>query len=182
MKVAIVYYSLTGNVGHVVERLAPKLRADVFVIRPKKAYPASGPLKYFKGGFAALFSILPRIEPMDYDKDAYDVTVLATPIWAGRPSAPMLSFVAEENLSQKDVSLVMCSRSAKARGCMRKLSGYVPTVKEMPGLNLTEPTDGDTNEMDRQIDEFPKGLTEGYKRVKLARQQARDKRASKRRK
>lgn len=181
MKVAIIYYSLTGNVEYVVNRLAPELRADVFRIVPKKAYPTHGPLKFIKGGFNALFSILPRIERIDYDRDAYDVTVLATPVWAGRPSAPILSFVAEENLSDKDVSLIMCSKSGKARGCLKKLSRYVPSVKEMPGLNIVEPiAPENTSAADTMIDSFPKALTEGYKRVKLQRTQEKSRRDTKR--
>lgn len=165
MKIAIVYYSLTGNVRYVVESVAPRLEADVFEIKPRKAYKAEGMGKFVKGGMQAVFSVLPQLEPLKgFDMDAYDVIILATPVWAGRPSAPVLSFVAENpELSGKDVGLIMCSSKGKARSCMKKLKGYIPSVAEMPGMNLVDPLTNKDTIVAKSLADYPHSFIEGYK-------------------
>ena len=49
-KVAIVYYSMSGNTDYVAKHISKNIEADLIRIVPKKEYPNSGLKKFFWGG------------------------------------------------------------------------------------------------------------------------------------
>ncbi|MCI1665876.1 MAG: hypothetical protein LKI25_05875 [Atopobiaceae bacterium] len=172
MKIAVVCYSLTGNSRYAAERIAEGLKADLYPLEPVRPLDPASPMRYVRGGASALLSILPRLKPYDYRSENYDYTVLVFPIWAGRPAAPMLSFVSENTFPPDTVSLVMCSKSGHVRGCMRKLGRYIVGVKKEPGLNLVEPVDASEGTNASALIAYPKELKEHIKQAEKARRSA----------
>ena len=78
----VVYYSLSGNTERVARALAEQLGADVERVRERTA--RHGFLGYVRAAFDSL-----RERPtvlIDFPKNAddYDLTIVGTPIWAGK--------------------------------------------------------------------------------------------------
>ena len=72
MKTAIVYYSLSGNVEYVAEKIAQNINADLIRIAPVKEYPVKGLRKFFHGGKSSIAREEPALKPYQFNGDEYD--------------------------------------------------------------------------------------------------------------
>ena len=84
MKIAIIYYSLTGNTKNVAETIADYLKSsnqvDIFRV------VALDESKSFIGQcFRAAFKKKAKIGDAKTDLSEYDVIVIGTPVWATEP-------------------------------------------------------------------------------------------------
>lgn len=88
----IAYYSRTGHTRKVATALAGTLGADFEEIRENRE--RAGIWNYLRSGYDALTGRLPELQPGTHDPSQYDLVLLGTPVWAGRPSTPMQAYVA----------------------------------------------------------------------------------------
>lgn len=92
MKVLVVFYSRTGNTRHVAEVLARRLMADIEEIKDEKS--RLGFLGFLRSGYEALAGKLAEIQPASRSPDEYDLTIIGSPVWAGRLSSPVRTYLA----------------------------------------------------------------------------------------
>lgn len=107
-KGAIVYFSLDGNTEYVANVIRQKTGFDIIKIKPKKEFKYKGFLKVFIGGKMALFGEKPEIEEMPNGLKEYNTIILGTPVWAGRPTPYVNSFVSKYDLEGKKIALFAC--------------------------------------------------------------------------
>lgn len=160
MKAAVVYYSLEGNTRYAAEKVAEALNADVIEIRPKKAYPDQGFKKFLWGGKAAAMKEKPELEPYNFKSEDYDLVVLCTPVWAGTMTPPLRSFLAENDLSLKQVAaLASCSggNTEKCLAQLREASGAGALVAQ---VGLVDPKARPSEENERLLADFIEELNE----------------------
>ena len=88
--VLVAYYSRSGVTEGLARRLAGRLGADLDPVQPKATYAGAGGFR--KGVWQSLFRSAP---PVDFQKDpgGYDIVILGSPVWAGRLSPPMRSYL-----------------------------------------------------------------------------------------
>lgn len=88
--ILVAYYSRSGVTERAAGDLAERLGADLDLIRPAAAY--AGPGGFQRGVWHSLFG---RTPPVTCSKNPahYDVVVLGAPVWAGRPAAPLRSYM-----------------------------------------------------------------------------------------
>jgi len=95
MKLAVVYYSRTGNTENLVKRFNEFLKSrgrevDVYKVKPLKEY--SPPLHLNP---RLIIDTLIRkgtnisLEPKDLHNEKYDMVIVASPIWFNRLSSPI---------------------------------------------------------------------------------------------
>ena len=159
MKTAIVYYSMGGNTAWAAGQLASRLDAELIALTPVKAYPDRGARKFLRGGRAAMLGETPALEPYNFDAAAYDRIVLGTPLWAGRISPPLRSFLKEQGaaLADKPLAAFICSGGGddgKAFAQLRSLLGRDLTAE----LSLTDPKDRPSPENGERLDAFCRAL------------------------
>ena len=159
MKTAIVYYSMGGNTAWAAERLAARLDAALVALTPRRAYPDQGARKFLRGGRAAVLGETPALEPCGFDAAQFDRVVLGTPLWAGRISPPLRSFLKEQGaaLADKSLAAFICSGGggdAKAFAQLRKLLGRDLTAE----LSLIDPKDRPSPENEDRLEAFSRTL------------------------
>jgi flavodoxin len=98
---AIVYYSLEGNTSYVAELLAQKTGAELIRLETVKEYPKTGFLKFFCGGRDATFSVCPELKNALPDFSRFSTIIIGTPVWAGKPSAPVNAFLHKAHYHRK---------------------------------------------------------------------------------
>ena len=151
MKILIVYYSLEGNTKFIAEQLKEKLNADLLELKPVKAYPARGAMKFVAGGFAATVSAAPKLQPYTCNLKDYDFIILGSPVWNSRITPPLNTFLKNENLRGKAVAMYACHGGGGAE----KL--FVSTEEKVGKLAaraaFTEPL-SNKEEACRQAEEF----------------------------
>lgn len=84
MKTIIVYHSHSGKTKKVAEEVKKGLSGDIVEVTPKQAY--SSLMVYPKGCYRAMKGEIDDIHPEKIDVSGYDMVVVASPVWAGKPT------------------------------------------------------------------------------------------------
>lgn len=157
--IGIVYYSKNGNTEIAAELLAQKYKGRIFILEEK--YRRKGLFGFIKSGFQAATkkqSVLLNT-PWNELKE-YDRLYLCTPIWAGSITPAMNTFVANSDLTDKEITIVTVMADPKLKGVEKAheyLSDLVKkkggTVVKCVGLSGSSPFNhGDKNNIKRQFD------------------------------
>ncbi len=114
-KSLVVYYSHDGNTRYIAERIASAVDADLAEIRPQDSRRRRGLWKYLWGGMAAMMGREPPLFPLEKNPLDYDILFLGTPVWAGRCTPAMRSFLSGTPLADKKVALFCCYGGRKGK-------------------------------------------------------------------
>ena len=87
----VIYYSRTGITQDVAMRIATACACDIEPIHDVR--PRPGWAGYLRSAHEALTRKTPPITPMAKNPDDYELVILGTPVWVGRLSTPMRSYV-----------------------------------------------------------------------------------------
>ena len=121
MKTLVVYYSLTGKTEVVAQALARELGADLR--RVEDAEPRAASWWFMiSGSMAALRGVQAPIKPMDTGLQGYERVFVGSPVWAGSPSTPINTFMAQADFRGKDVIPFMTMGGKDAAGALQKMS------------------------------------------------------------
>jgi len=162
MKSVIVYYSMSGNVCMVAEEVAKHLGADLLEIKPVKAYPDKGIIKFLWGGKCAVMGETPKLEPYTFDAEGYDTIIFGTPVWASNITPPLRSFIKEnaDALNGKRVAAFVCYAGGGADKAIGKLKALLGVATLAGELILVDPKDKPQAEHLSQIEAFCHSLAD----------------------
>ena len=138
MKTLVVYYSRTGNTKEVAEVIAADLEADI--VRIEDNADRTGALGYLRSGLDALRGRSGSIRATETDPADYDLVIVGSPVWAGRLSTPVRTYVADNKAALKHVAF-FCTEGATGAArvfkTMQVLSGHHPIATlEVTAANL----------------------------------------------
>lgn len=104
-KSIVVYYSHSGTVKRIAERIGVLTNSPVVVIEPETPYPTdySSTTELVQDQMKK--GIVPPNKPMDIDFNAYDTIYVGSPTWWGHISRPLERFLADTNLEGKRIKL-----------------------------------------------------------------------------
>lgn len=108
MKSLVVVYSGTGSTLSVAQRIATELGADLETIEDK--VDRKGILGFLRSGYEALREKTPPIAEPKHNPRKYDLVVVGTPIWAGRMSSPVRTYLSRTSGLFKQVAFFCTSR------------------------------------------------------------------------
>lgn len=100
-KTLLVYYSRTGNTKIACEALQKELGCDIIEI--KDLTNRKGRWGYYTAAFGSIFGTHTKIDPDTFDFAPYTTVIVGSPIWAGKPSAAIRTFIAENRFDGKRV-------------------------------------------------------------------------------
>ena len=103
MKTLVAYYSRSGNTRFVAQKIAEGLNADLCEIVDKKN--RNGKWGFLTGGYSAFREKQTEIE-VKKSVDAYDLVIVGSPVWAGKITPAIRTFLVRENLSDKQRIIV----------------------------------------------------------------------------
>lgn len=156
MKLAIVYYSQSGNCEFVANEIAKQVEADLIRIEPSKAYPDKGFKKFFWGGKSAVMGESPALVPYEFDATKYDTVLLGYPVWASTFAPPIRSFVEQNKaaLQGKKVIAFASSSGGNADKSFQKLAALLKSDPLFPTLSIVDPFAKPTDDKLAQIECF----------------------------
>lgn len=111
MKILCVYYSRTGKTEKLMEEIARELACET--VRLSDGVDRSGLRGWLLSGMQAMARRLPPVTKPEtaLPLSTYDLVILGTPVWAGRCSAPMRSFLREFGEELREVAYVITRSS-----------------------------------------------------------------------
>jgi len=150
MNCLIAYYTRTGNTEKVAKKIAEKFDADLEKIIDMKK--RTGIIGWIRAGYDAIKENLTEIEPIKKDPHNYDLVVLGTPIWAGRATPAIKTYVKSTKDKFKKIAIFTTSGG----------DGFQDALEEVKKISGKEPIamDGflqkkiETGNIDHQIDNF----------------------------
>jgi flavodoxin len=126
MRTVVAYYSRTGNTRFVAEEIAEQLNADLCEVVDKKS--RKGKLIFLTGGFAALRKKLTEIE-VTKPVDDYELVVVGSPVWAGRITPAIRTFLSQNDFSDKKMAVFVTLGGDKPEKSLESMKeAIVPKV------------------------------------------------------
>ena len=153
-KIAIIYYSMSGNTKYIAEYLKDKLNADIIRLTPKKEYPNKGLKKFFWGGKSAVMKETPSLEEYQFNSNKYDIIILGSPIWASTFTPPLRTFIKENNLKDKHLAVFLSCSGGRTDKAINNLKKELEIDNFIDTLVLIDPKNKKTKEKDNQIEIF----------------------------
>ncbi len=155
MKSLIVFYTRTGNARFVAETIAAQIGADIEeVIDLKKR---SGVLGYLRGGGDARRGKETDIGTTKRSPSDYDLIIIGTPIWAGRPTPAITTYLKKNDLSGKKVAVFFTQGGKNPQG-VEQTKVLMLKSTYLGELTVVDPLDNKV-ESEKQITAWCKTLT-----------------------
>ena len=159
MKIAIVYYSMSGNTEYAANKIksefSEETTVDIIRIHPQKAYPSEGARKFIWGGKSAVMGETPALMPYEFHAENYDKIIIGTPVWASTFAPPIKSFLKEnKNIGEKPLAVFTCFSGGGADKAIAKLKKYVGAEKFEAELILVNPKDNAKDADNASIAQF----------------------------
>lgn len=120
MKCLVLYYSRTGHARHLANDLGDALGADLEEIRCDR-YQAR-----FVGAFRALCDAVggrsPAIAPLRRNLADYDIVVVAGPVWASRPAAPVRTVIEAHAPQARRIAFALTLIGSGGESAIRRMA------------------------------------------------------------
>jgi flavodoxin len=155
MKSLVVFYSRTGNARFVAQTVAAQIGADTEeVVDLKKRAGATG---FLSGGSDARRGKETEIAPTQKSPADYDLIIVGTPIWAGRPTPAITTYLKKNSLAGKKVAVFFVQSGKNKSQGIEQTKALVPNSNYLGELSLVNALK-DKEAAEKQIVEWCKTL------------------------
>lgn len=150
MKSLVIYYSKTGNARWVAQTIAAEVGADVEeVVELKKPL---GILGYLRGVSSNWVGHETEIEPSTRSPLDYDLIIIGTPVWSGKPTPAITAYLKKNDLSGMKVAVFFTQGNKKPQA-IEETKALMPNCTFLGELALVNPL-GDKEGSEKQIIEW----------------------------
>ena len=120
MKTLVIWYSRTGNTAAVADEIVRMTGWDHDEIVDRRG-PRHGLVGYLRSLVEARLGLSVPLEPPGKDPSAYDLVVIGTPIWAGRTSSPVATYLRMHAAALRRVAFFVTHGGAMAHEALAHL-------------------------------------------------------------
>ncbi len=153
MKKLIVYYSRTGNTKKVAEELANKLGSKTIEIVDEK--DRSGGIGWLGAGKDAFKNKLTNIKPISEDISKYDLIIVGTPIWAGKMTPALRTFIKNHKDKIKNYAIFTTAGGSSSEPLFAEIKELIGMESKMNMLFLSKEI---KNDFSQKINDFCRGV------------------------
>lgn len=159
-KTLVLYYSLTGNTKMVAQEIAADLAADIEEITCVDPYDTNFQACIQRCMQEREQGILPEINPVKADLDAYDVIFIGYPVWFGTYAPPVTKWLEGVDLSGKKIVPFCTFGSGGLESSVKDLMNAQPYAVVQDGYGVRAAR---LDAMPAEVEEFLKanGFLEG---------------------
>lgn len=102
-----VYYSRTGATEKLMREIASELKCEI--VKLDDGVDRSGLGGWLRSGMQAMARKVPEVKPIKtaFPLDVYDLVIIGSPVWAGRCSAPVRSFLMQHGEKLRKTAYVI---------------------------------------------------------------------------
>lgn len=159
MKIAIVYYSLSGNTEFVAKKIQEKTGASLLSIDCEKKYPTGPVTKFIWGGRSSVMEEQPKLKPYTFNLEEYDHIVIGSPNWARNVVPPIRTFVVENpGLKNKKISAFVCQSGRGEQKVFAKIKEILGIESFENEMCLIDPKDNKDKNAEEKINRFCSSL------------------------
>lgn len=126
MKNLIVYYSYEGNCEEIAKAIQEATKGDILKLIPKKEKKTKSLFRFVWGGMQVYMTKTPELEPYNINLNDYDNIFIGSPVWFGTYAPPINTFLKNNKIKGKNISLFICSGNNKRN----TFQNFEDTLKE----------------------------------------------------
>jgi len=141
LKKLVVFYSKEGNTRLLAEDIAISIGADVMEIKPEKDVSSNPFFKYLMGGWQAIRGFKPPLQPLHRNPEEYEVIFVGTPIWAGRQTPAIKTFL-EEHLPKGKKVAFFCTCGGNSGSALQTMRSISPESDFLGEQEFISPKEG----------------------------------------
>jgi len=130
MSRCILYHSHSGNTRRIAKRVKVACGGDLIEVMPQKKYNAL--TVYVLGGYRAMKGRQDPIEQKKIDVAGYDMIVVGTPVWAGKPTPAINAAIAALKGCEGKKAILYATCGGKAGGTI----GIMRKALEAKGVKV----------------------------------------------
>ena len=134
--VLVVYFSRTGNTADTAKIIADYTQADIFTFSRQEPYPENLEECVAEASREMQNNIIPEITDQVKNIEKYNVIFLCYPIWLNSMPMPVITFMTENNLSDKYIIPVATHSGSGFGDSIQKIQKYAGNAKIMDGLSI----------------------------------------------
>jgi flavodoxin len=134
MKSLVVYYSRTGNTKTVGEAIAKEWGADCEEIIDLKKRTGLRPIRWLIAGKDAWRRKLTKIRTQKKPEN-YDIIIVGTPIWAGKMTPAVRTYLTTNKLDGKKVGF-FCTAARGTEKAFEEMEKLVPRASVVGTLGI----------------------------------------------
>jgi flavodoxin len=155
MRCAAVYYSLTGHCRFLAQKVQEELGCEQYEVKLHRPYSDSGFSKYYRAGRdTSLRWPVSLVKPLP-DLKAYEAVIIVTPVWAGRVSSPLYSFLRQTDLQEKKLFIIASCSGGDTQKCFKSIEKLVRPAHVVDTISFIDPTEAHfTLEQQRTLRSF----------------------------
>ena len=135
-KALVLYYSQSANTQAVAEQIAALTGADIEAFVLEEPYDGTYQQTIERSGRERQEGILPVVNPVKADLDAYDVIYLGYPIWFGTYAPPIAAWLDQVDLSGKKIVPFCTFGSGGLDASINDLKAKQPKAEVLPGYGV----------------------------------------------
>ncbi len=139
MKTLVVYYSRTGNTKSVAEKIAQTVEADIEEIVDEKN--RRGWMGFIKAGYDATVGNKTKITETKKDPREFDWIIVGTPVWNSRPSAAVRTYLSNNDLSGKRITVFCTSLGMGEAKAIDRTEALISTGDFTESLTILRPNE-----------------------------------------
>lgn len=109
--ILVVYYSWTGNIKKLAQKIAEKRDADIYEI--EDLVNRKGVFGFIKSGFHAVTKKCTPIAPVKVDVKQYKTVIVCSPVWGGKVSSPVRTFLSKYAKDIAEIEYVIMCKDPK---------------------------------------------------------------------
>jgi hypothetical protein len=113
-KILVVYYSISGNTARIAWDIASRVHADVELLQDPDRARRLGFLGYMKAATDALREKPANLDDPRYDPRNYSLVIIGTPVWAGRMTPAVRTYLQRFKADFPRVGLFVTSGNTNA--------------------------------------------------------------------
>ena len=136
MKSLIAYYSRTNITKKLAEDMAEKIGADIEEVTTTENY--DGKIGYARAGKHAISEKIVEIGEQKHDPEDYDVVYLGTPVWVGKSSTPLISYIKNNEGKFSEVRFFATAGSRGFETTFEQLEEYAKAPQKTLALTTKE--------------------------------------------
>lgn len=134
--VLVVYFSRTGNTAATARIIADYTQADTFTFSRKEPYPEDLEECVAEASKEMQNNIIPEITNKIDNIEKYNIIFLCYPIWLNSMPMPVVTFMTENNLSNKYIIPVATHSGSGFGDSIQKIQKYAGNAKIMDGISI----------------------------------------------
>jgi flavodoxin len=132
----VVYYSRTGKTKFVAEKIASKLNADIEEVVDLKN--RDGWFGWLKAGFDATVGRETEIGEMRKSPRNFKLIVVGTPVWNGRPSSAIKTYLKRNDFSKKNIAIFCTNEGIGKEKALQRTKSLISNVNIVGELGVSK--------------------------------------------